>query len=161
MGQSHLTHWYRLGKWILIFPKRTRQLQWMQEWIRANSHCKTNHRLGYIWRSVENRSRGAVIPSTQCWWCHVWNTGLPFVSTFGYVEKSERVQYMATKIINVEAAGLFSQVKRWLRSNLIAIYNYWKSSYKDDGAKLMLLNLCPSMFSRQPKKTWLWPNTDM
>lgn len=60
---------------------------------------------------------------------------------------------MATKIINVEAAGLFSQVKQWLRGNLIAIYNYWKSSYKDDGDKRMLLNLCPSMFSRQPKKT--------
>lgn len=52
---------------------------------------KTNHRRGCIW-SVENRSKEAVTPSTWCWWCHVWNTGLPFVSTFGYVEKPERVQ---------------------------------------------------------------------
>lgn len=51
---------------------------------------------------MENRSRGAVTPTAQCWWCHVWNTGLPF----GYVEKPEGVQQIATKIINVEAAGL-------------------------------------------------------
>lgn len=53
---------------------------------------ETNHRQGCIWRCVENRSREAVTPSTPCWWYHVRNTGVPFASTSGYVEKPERVQ---------------------------------------------------------------------
>lgn len=59
---------------------------------------------------------------------------------------------MATKRITVEAAGLFSQVKGWLRHNLIAICNYWKGSYKDDGTKFILLNLCPSMFPKTARE---------
>ena len=38
--QIHPTHWYTLEKWIPTFLKKTWQLQWMQEWTRANSHCK-------------------------------------------------------------------------------------------------------------------------
>lgn len=64
---------------------------------------------------------------------------------------------------NYRCWGSWVCLVRWtvLRENLTAIYNYWKGTYKDDGAKLMLLSLCPSKFSRQPKKTWLWPNTDI
>ena len=44
---------------------------------------------GGVWKTDQEEP---VTPSTQCWWCHVWNTRLPFGSTFGYVEKPERAQ---------------------------------------------------------------------
>lgn len=49
------------------------------------------------------------------------------------------VQQMGTKILR--QLGLFCQVKGWLRDNLTAINYYWRGSYKNDGAKVMGLNL--------------------
>lgn len=106
---------------ITFLAKKTNSLRpdslllgwgWTSCWVWASNwphhgHSKPPHLTGYAGRCMASREVEFVIPQTQCWYGHTWNTSPSFGSLeFKNMENMEQGQQKATKMVGLRKDDL-------------------------------------------------------